>query len=158
MKSVLYPGTFDPMTLGHSDLVARAARLFDEVVVAIASNPNKKPLLSLEQRILLAQQSLSHLKNVRVIGFSGLLVNLAKTEGIHLILRGVRASSDFEFEVQLASMNRSMMPELETIFLTPCADYAHVSSTLVREIAAYGGDIRPFVAPAVQEAMQKLVK
>ena len=153
MNRVLYPGTFDPITKGHADLVERAARLFDEVIIAVAASPRKNPLFPLEQRVALAQEVTRHLPNVRVIGFSSLLAQFAKEQQANVFLRGLRAVSDFEYEFQLANMNRQLAPEVESLFLTPSERYAFISSTLVREIAALGGDITKFVHPAVAEAL-----
>jgi pantetheine-phosphate adenylyltransferase len=154
MVAALYPGTFDPITNGHSDLVRRAARLFGEVVVAIALNPGKEPVFSLDERIALAEHVLSGLPNVRVCGFSGLLVDFARESGATVIIRGLRAVSDFEFEFQLAGMNRRLDPEIETAFLTPAEQYAFVSSSLVREVAALGGDVSTLVDELVVEALK----
>lgn len=151
-KTILYPGTFDPLTNGHYDLIQRASRLFDRVIVAVAKDSGKTPLFSFEKRILLAKQGLSSLKNVVVHGFSGLLVDCARQHQVHLLLRGLRAVSDFEYEFQLAGMNRCLMPELETLFLTPAEKYAFISARLVREVARLGGDVRPFVPENVAQA------
>lgn len=154
--SALYPGTFDPITNGHHDLVRRAARLFDKVVVAIAANPGKAPAFSLEQRVAMARTVLSDLPNVEVTGFAVLTVDFARQHGIQVILRGLRAVSDFEFEFQLATMNRHLGEgEVETMFLTPAEQYTFVSSSLVREIAALGGDVSSFVHPAVLVELNK---
>ena len=152
-ESVIYPGTFDPITNGHVDLVERAARLFDRVVIAIAHSEKKTPLFSLEERIVLCQESLTHLDNVEVVGFSSLLVDFAKSQDARCVLRGVRTMADFEYEFQLANMNRAMYPEFETIFLTPSELLSYISSSLVREIAALGGDITPFVPQQVAAAL-----
>ena len=149
---VLYPGTFDPITNGHVDLVVRASKMFDEVVVAIAAGHHKNPVFSLEQRVALAQQSLSDLKNIRVIGFSGLLVNLFQDQQATAVLRGLRAVSDFEYEFQLANMNRQLDSQFESVFLTPSEHLSFVSSTLVREIARLKGDVTKFVPKVVSEA------
>ncbi|MBI2382387.1 MAG: pantetheine-phosphate adenylyltransferase [Gammaproteobacteria bacterium] len=155
-KTVIYPGTFDPLTNGHVDLVERAVRLFDRVIVAVAGNPSssKKPLFSLDERVDLTRQALSHLANVEVAGFSGLLVEYAHQRGADALLRGLRAVSDFEYEFQLANMNRRLHPKLESIFLTPAEQYSFISSTLVREIAVLHGDVTPFVPPAIAQAMK----
>tara|TARA_R110001599_G_scaffold353459_1_gene592655 strand:- start:367752 stop:368240 length:489 start_codon:yes stop_codon:yes gene_type:complete len=152
--SVIYPGTFDPITNGHVDLTERASRLFDRVVVAIAYSEKKTPVFSLEQRIELCQVSLSHLDNVEVVGFNNLLIDFAKSQGAGCVLRGLRAVADFEYEFQLANMNRAMYPEFESIFLTPSEHLSYISSSLVREIAALGGDISPFVPETVSKALQ----
>lgn len=155
MKTVVYPGTFDPITNGHIDLVERACNLFDHVIVSIAKSEKKKPLFSLEERIELAQAALAHISNVEVVGFDYLLVNFARDRGITSILRGLRAVSDFEYEFQLANMNRQLAPDVESLFLTPSEKYSFISSTLVREIAALGGDISKFVHPAVADALNE---
>jgi pantetheine-phosphate adenylyltransferase len=151
---VIYPGTFDPITNGHVDLTERAARLFDRVVVAIAYSEKKTPLFTLEERVALCQLSLSHLDNVEVVGFSNLLTDFARSQNARCVLRGLRAVADFEYEFQLANMNRAMYPEFESIFLTPSEHLSYISSTLVREIAALHGDITPFVPPQVAEALK----
>jgi pantetheine-phosphate adenylyltransferase len=153
MRKIVYPGTFDPITRGHEDLVRRAARIFDEVVVAVAANASKRPFFSLEERIAMARESLAHLTGVRVAGFDGLLVEFVQREGTNLVLRGLRAVSDFEYEFQLAGMNRSMNPDLETVFMTPGEQYMFISASMVREIARLGGDVRPFVAPLIAERL-----
>lgn len=150
-RRILYPGTFDPLTRGHEDLVRRAARIFDEVVVAVAANANKKPFFDLDERVTMARESLRDLPGVQVTHFSGLLVDFAREHGTVLVLRGLRAVSDFEYEFQLAGMNRGMYPDLETVFLTPAEQYMFISASMVREIARLGGDVRPFVAPAIAE-------
>jgi pantetheine-phosphate adenylyltransferase len=149
----IYPGTFDPITNGHADLVERGARMFDRLIVSVAANPNKQPLFSLEERVGLAREALAHLPTVEVRGFDILLVNYAKSIGAHVILRGLRAVSDFEFEFQLASMNRRLDSQIESIFLTPAEQYAFISSSLVREVAKLGGNIAPFVHPKVEAAL-----
>ena len=149
----MYPGTFDPFTNGHNDLVRRACRIFDHVVVAIAANPGKAPLFTLEQRMALARQVLADVPNVEVAGYSGLTVNFAREHRLNAIVRGLRAVSDFEFEFQLATMNRHLSSEVETVFLTPTEQFNFISSTLIREIASLGGDIREFVHPLVAEAI-----
>lgn len=153
MKKVIYPGTFDPITNGHVDLVARGSRLFDSLIVAIAESPKKKPLLSLDERVTLAEQSLSHLSNVKVVGFSNLLAEFVQQQGGSIILRGLRAVSDFEYEFQLADMNRHLAPDLESVFLTPANHLSYISSTLIREIAALGGDITEFVPQPVADCL-----
>ena len=149
MRKILYPGTFDPLTRGHEDIVKRAAGIFDQVIVAVAASASKDPLFELDERIALAQAVLADLPNVRVIGFKGLLVDLARAEDTRLVLRGLRAVSDFEYEFQLAGMNRMLLADLETVFLTPDAQYMFLSATMVREIARLGGDITPFVSPPI---------
>jgi pantetheine-phosphate adenylyltransferase len=153
MKIVIYPGTFDPITNGHVDLAERAARLFDRVVLAIAHSQKKSPLFSLEERIALCEQSLSHLDNIEVCGFSNLLTDFARSKGASCVLRGLRAVADFEYEFQLANMNRAMYPEFESVFLTPSVELSYISSSLVREIASLDGDISPFVPAPVCAAL-----
>ncbi len=155
MNKVIYPGTFDPITNGHVDLIERASRLFDEVVVAVASSPKKKPMLGLETRVDLTRQITVPMGNVSVIGFDGLLTDLLKQQDANIILRGLRAVSDFEYEFQMANMNRVLAPEVESMFLTPAEKHAFISSTLVREVAALKGDISKFVHPLVAQAMQQ---
>ncbi|WJW75750.1 pantetheine-phosphate adenylyltransferase [Thiohalobacter sp. IOR34] len=150
----VYPGTFDPVTNGHSDLVQRAARLFDGVILAVAASPAKAPAFPLEQRVALAREVLAGCDNVEVCSFDGLLVDFVRSRSAQVILRGLRAVSDFEYEFQLASMNRQLAPDIETLFLTPAEQYAYVSSSLVREIAALGGDVSPFVHPRVMAALR----
>jgi pantetheine-phosphate adenylyltransferase len=155
--AAMYPGTFDPITLGHEDLVRRASRLFDKVVVAIAANPGKEPMFSLEERVGLARTVLKDFDRVEVTGYEGLTVNFAKEHGLRVIVRGLRAISDFEYEFQLANMNRHLTDEVETAFLTPTETYTYISSSLVREIASLGGNVSEFVSPAVKEALLKRV-
>lgn len=157
-RSAVYPGTFDPITRGHEDLVRRAAGIFDRVVVAIAANPNKAPMFSSEERVELARDVLADLPNVQVVGYTGLTVEFAKREKIAVIVRGLRAVSDFEFEFQLANMGRHIAPGVETIFLTPKEHFTFISSTLVREIATLGGDVSQFVHPLVEAAFRRKVK
>lgn len=154
----VYPGTFDPMTNGHSDLVQRASRIFEKVIVAVASNPSKTPLFDLQQRVSMAETVLSGLPNVEVCGFSGLLVNFVKEQNAHVILRGLRVVSDFEFEMQLASMNRRLENKIETLFLTPSEQNSFLSSSLVKEIALHGGDVREFVHPVVVAELQSIIR
>lgn len=158
MKTAIYPGTFDPITTGHTDLVERASKLFDHVIVAIAASTKKGPLLSLDQRVDLARQVLSHLDNVEVCGFNILLTHFAKQQNANIVIRGLRAVSDFEFEFQLANMNRAQFPELESVFLTPSEKYSYISSTLIREIASLNGDVSQFVHPIVAQALKKHFK
>lgn len=150
-----YPGTFDPITNGHIDLIQRAAALFDHVVVAVADSPVKGPCFSLDERIELARLALGEQRNVEVLGFSTLLAHFVRDIGAGVILRGLRAVSDFEYEFQLASMNRHLIPTAETLFLTPAEQYSFISSSLVREIARLGGDVSGFVHPAVQQALRR---
>jgi len=154
-RTAVYPGTFDPITNGHIDLVARAARVFSKVVVAIAESPHKKPLLSLDERILLSRNELSGVENVEVLGFSNLLVEFAQQIGAGVLIRGLRAVSDFEYEFQLASMNRHLAPNVETLFLTPDEEYSFISSSLVKEIARLDGDVSEFVSEEVRQAMRR---
>ena len=153
MNTVIYPGTFDPITNGHADLVSRASKVFDRVILAIAANLPKAPCFELSERVYLAEQALKDIPNVTVMGFEDLLVDFAKRQGANILLRGLRAVSDFEHEFQLASMNRSLAPDIETVFLTPHEGYNFVSSSLVREIALLGGDMSRFVHPVVYEAL-----
>lgn len=152
MTRILYPGTFDPITNGHIDLVERAAKMFDEVVIAIAVGHHKKPIFTLDERVELARSGLAHVPNVEFIGFSGLLVNLFQEQHATAVLRGLRTVSDFEYEFQLANMNRKLDTDFEAVFLTPSPDYSFVSSTLIREIAKLGGDVSKFVPESVQKA------
>jgi len=149
----LYPGTFDPITHGHTVLVQRAARLFDQVIVAVAINATKKPLFSLEERVELAKKVLHGVNGVSVIGFDSLLVDCAREHNANVILRGLRAVSDFEYEFQMAGMNRHLAPEIETVFMTPGEQESYISASLVKEIASLGADVAEFVAPAVQAAL-----
>ncbi len=153
-RTAVYPGTFDPITNGHIDLVSRAARVFTKVVVAIAESPHKNPLLSLDERILLSRNELIELKNVEVLGFSNLLVEFVQQVGAGVLIRGLRAVSDFEYEFQLASMNRHLAPNVETLFLTPDEEYSFISSSLVKEIARLDGDVSEFVSDEVRQAMR----
>lgn len=151
----IYPGTFDPITKGHSDLIERATRLFDQVLVAVAANPGKAPAFSLEERLAMARAVLGDNPRVVILPFSGLLVNFARDHGVSVIIRGLRAISDFEYEFQLAGMNRKLAPEIETLFLTPAEQYAYISSSLVREIAALGGDVSPFVHDKIRAELAR---
>jgi pantetheine-phosphate adenylyltransferase len=153
MVKAVYPGTFDPITRGHEDLVRRAATLFEEVVVGIADSRGKHPFFALEERLRLAREVLKPLHNVRVEGFSGLLMDFVRAEKARVILRGLRAVSDFEFEFQMAGMNRNLYPDVETLFLTPGDQYMFVSATIVREIATLGGEVNKFVDPRVASAL-----
>ena len=149
----MYPGTFDPFTNGHNDLVRRACRIFDQVVIAIAANPGKAPLFTLEQRVDLTPPVLADVPNVEVTGYTGLTVDFARQRGLNVIMRGLRAVSDFEFEFQLATMSRHLNGEVETVFLTPTEQFNFISSTLIREIASLGGNVREFVHPIIAEAL-----
>ena len=156
MKNIaVYPGTFDPITYGHKDLIGRAAKLFDKVIVAIAASPGKKPLFTMPERVELASQVLADYRNVTVKGFSNLLSDFAQECEANIILRGLRAVADFDYEFQLASMNRCLSPQLESLFLMPAEHYMYISSSLVREIALLGGDISKFVPAQVAQAVQK---
>ena len=150
-----YPGTFDPVTNGHLNLVRRAAKLFDRVVVAVAASPNKTPMFSLDERIGMARAALADAPNITVDGYTGLTVDYVRQHGLRVIIRGLRAVSDFEFEFQLATMNRHLQPEIESIFLTPAEEYTFVSSTFVREIGILGGDIAAFVPEVVAAALAR---
>ncbi|MCG6939142.1 MAG: pantetheine-phosphate adenylyltransferase [Gammaproteobacteria bacterium] len=152
----VYPGTFDPITNGHTDLVQRAAALFDHVIVAIAANPGKTPLFDLSHRVAMAKQVLSQFDNVEVCGFSDLLVKFAKSRNAKVILRGLRAVSDFEYEMQLASMNRHLENSLETVFMTPSEETSFISASLVKEIALHGGDVSPFVHEDIVAALRNI--
>jgi len=153
MTRALYPGTFDPLTRGHEDLIRRAAEMFEHVVLAIADSKSKKPMFTIDERLAMAGEVLGDLSNVSVIRFSGLMVNVMQQQQATVVVRGVRSVTDFEYELQLAGMNRQMMPGLETIFLTPADEYQHVSGTLVREIATMNGDVERFVPAAVLPAL-----
>ena len=157
-RSAVYPGTFDPITNGHHDLVRRAANIFDRVVIGIAANTGKAPLFTLAERVELAQQVLGDLRNVTVLGYSGLTVDFAREQGCGIVVRGLRAMSDFEFEFQLANMSRHLAREVDYIFMTPQEQFTFISSTLVREIALFGGDVSQFVHPSVAEALAKRKK
>lgn len=155
MRTVVYPGTFDPITNGHIDLVERACRLFDQVVIGVADSPRKNPLFSLAERVSLAQETLSHLDNVEVCGFDALLVDFVREQNAQAVLRGLRAVSDFEYEFQLANMNRALEPNMESLFLTPAEHLSFISSSIVREIASLKGDVSKFVTPAVEQALAR---
>ncbi|GKS70340.1 phosphopantetheine adenylyltransferase [Nitrosomonas sp. PY1] len=157
MNKVIYPGTFDPVTRGHEDLVRRATRLFDQVVVAVAVSSSKKPFFTLEERITMAEEVLHDCTNVKVISFSGLLMNFLQQQDARIILRGLRAASDFEYEFQMAGMNRSMYPDVETLFMMPSEQYMFVSATIVREIASFGGDADAFVHPFVAQKLREKI-
>ena len=155
MIKAVYPGTFDPFTRGHEDLVRRAATLFDHVVLGIADSRAKRPFFTLEERVAMAKDILGELKNVQVIGFSGLLIHFVREQGARVVVRGLRAVSDFEYEFQLAGMNRNLWPEMETVFLTPSEQHMFTSATLVREIAILGGDVSEFVHPKVAQKLKQ---
>ncbi|KQN63288.1 pantetheine-phosphate adenylyltransferase [Erwinia sp. E602] len=153
----IYPGTFDPLTNGHLDIVTRAALMFDHIVLAVAASPSKKPLFSLDERVALATEVTAHLDNVEVIGFSDLMANFAREQQANVLVRGLRAVSDFEYEMQLAQMNRHLLPTLESVFLMPSGQYSFVSSTLMKEVARHGGEVQAFLpAPVWQALMAKL--
>ena len=154
-RIAVYPGTFDPITNGHTDLVSRAARVFPKVVIAIAENPHKEPLFTLQDRIYMARRAMAQWKNVEVMGFSNLLVEFVQQIGGSIIVRGLRAVSDFEYEFQLASMNRNLCEDVETMFLTPDEQYGFISSTLVREVARLNGDVSQFVGGEIQQALSE---
>ncbi|HWH48963.1 MAG TPA: pantetheine-phosphate adenylyltransferase [Burkholderiales bacterium] len=149
MNKAVYPGTFDPITRGHEDLVRRASTLFDEMIVAVADSRGKSPFFTVEERVEMAKETLAPFDNVRVEGFSGLLMDYLHKHDAKIILRGLRAVSDFEYEFQMAGMNRKLFPDVETLFLTPAEQYMFISATMVREIASLGGDVSPFVNPMV---------
>ncbi len=155
MTKAVYPGSFDPITHGHCDLVERAARQFDQVVVAIAHNINKQTMFTVDERVELAEKVLAHLPNVTVIPVTGLIVDFTEQQGATAILRGLRAVSDFEFEFQLASMNRNLKPDIETLFMTPAEQYAYISSSLVKEVARFNGDVSMFLHPLVLERVKQ---
>ncbi|MEQ1488341.1 MAG: pantetheine-phosphate adenylyltransferase [Methylotenera sp.] len=157
-RIAVYPGTFDPITLGHEDIVRRAAYLFDEVIVAVAGSTGKNTLFSLEERVALAK-NVFKASNIKVVGFSGLLMQFVQEQGAQMVIRGLRAASDFEYEFQLAGMNRKLYPQFETLFLTPSEQFMFISSSLVREVAVLGGDVHAFVSSTVEDAiLQKLSK
>lgn len=154
MASAMYPGTFDPITNGHIDLARRAAKMFDRVVIAIAANPGKAPLFTLDERIELTRHVLSDVKNIEVMGYSGLTVDFARQHGLHAVVRGLRAVSDFDFEFQLATMSRHLSNEVDYVFLMPNEQFMFISSTLIREIASMDGNVSQFVHPVVAEALK----
>ena len=151
----IYPGTFDPVTNGHTDLIYRASHLFNEVIVGVAASPSKQPRFNLDERVDMLKQVSQELDNVKVVGFSGLLVDFAKQHKAEVLIRGLRAVSDFEYEFQLANMNRRLSPNLESVFLTPAEENSFISSTLVKEVALHHGDVSQFVHPVVQAALEK---
>ena len=158
MQRAVYPGTFDPMTMGHVDLVKRASKLFDSVIIAIASSDSKKPMFSLEERIEIGNKIFADDPKIEVVGFSGLLVNFAKDNDANILIRGLRVVADFEYEFQLANMNRAMSPDIESVFLTPKEEYSYISSSLVKEIATMGGDVTRFVDSVTLEALNQKIK
>ena len=157
MVTAVYPGTFDPLTRGHEDLVRRASGLFDQLIVGVADSKNKKPFFSLEERLRIANEVLGHYPNVKVESFSGLLKDFVRRHDARLILRGLRAVSDFEYEFQMAGMNRYLLPDVETMFLTPSDQYQFISGTIVREIAVLGGDVSKFVFPSVEKWLKQKI-
>jgi len=157
MIKAIYPGTFDPLTRGHEDLVRRASALFGELIVGVADSRAKRTFFTLAERVEMAREVLDGAKNVQVVGFDGLLTDFVRKQGARVVLRGLRAVSDFEYEFQLAGMNRSLYPDLETVFLTPSEQHLFISATLVREIAALGGDVTKFVHPLVEKRLRKKV-
>jgi len=158
VNKAVYPGTFDPMTRGHEDLVLRAATLFDHVVLAIADSPSKRPFFSLQERVAMAREVLDGHPKIEVLGFSGLLMDFLRQHGARVIVRGLRAVSDFEYEFQMAGMNRKLYPDVETVFLTPGEQYMFVSATMVREIASLGGDVSHFVNPIILPRLRGMRK
>lgn len=152
-KRAIYPGTFDPITNGHIDIITRAAGMFDKVVLAIAASPSKKPLFDLEERVALATEATSHLDNIQVVGFSDLMANFARSQQANILIRGLRAVADFEYEMQLAHMNRHLMPELESVFLMPSTEWSFISSSLVKEVARHQGDVTHFLPANVHQAL-----
>jgi pantetheine-phosphate adenylyltransferase len=157
-KKAIYPGTFDPITLGHEDIVRRAAGLFEEVILAVADNPAKQPFFTLDERVQLATAVLADCPNIKVVGFSGLLMQFAREQNTRIVIRGLRAVSDFEYEFQLAGMNRRLFPEVETLFLTPAEQYMFVSASLVREVARLHGDVTQFVQPMIAERLREKLR
>lgn len=153
-RVAIYPGTFDPITQGHEDLVRRASGLFDRLILAIAESPSKRPLFDLAERVELAREVLGDIKNVEIVGFNSLLMNFVHDQGAKVVVRGLRAISDFEYEFQMAGMNRSVYPEVETVFLTPGEQHMFISATMVREIARLGGDVSKFVQPCVEKRLR----
>jgi len=154
MTGAMYPGTFDPITNGHHDLIRRSAEIFDRVIVAVAANPGKTPLFTLDERVLLAREVIGDIPNVEVTGYTGLTVEFARQHGLRVVVRGLRVVSDFEFEFQLATMNRHLSDKVDSVFLTPTEQFTFISSTLVREIAGFGDDISQFVHPCVEQALK----
>jgi pantetheine-phosphate adenylyltransferase len=158
MKVAIYPGTFDPITYGHLDIIQRASRLFDKIIITVASNPNKKPLFSAKERVFLIQQSITTIDNgsaIEVETFKGLIVNFARKKKAAAIIRGLRAISDFEYELQMALMNRRLEEEIATVFLMPHENYTYLNSTIVKEVAQFGGDISNFVPPIVEKKLKE---
>lgn len=154
----IYPGTFDPITHGHVDIARRASHLFEKVILAIAESAVKNPLFSLDERVMMAQLALAGLKNVEIMGFSGLMVAFAEQQNANVIVRGLRAVSDFDYEVQLAAVNRKLKPSIETVYMSPEEEYSFISSSFVRDVALHGGDVSQFVHPAVEKSLIKKFK
>ena len=154
-RIAIYPGTFDPITLGHEDVIRRAADLFDQVIVAVADSTNKNTMFSLQERVAMAQDVFSRAANIKVVGFSGLLMQFVQDQGAKMVIRGLRAASDFEYEFQLAGMNRKLYPQFETLFLTPSEQFMFISSSLVREVAVLGGDVQAFLSQTVNDAIKQ---
>ncbi|MBK0017065.1 MULTISPECIES: pantetheine-phosphate adenylyltransferase [Kosakonia] len=157
-KRAIYPGTFDPITNGHIDIVTRAAAMFDELILAIAASPSKKPMFSLDERVALAKQATAHLQNVTVVGFSDLMANFARDQQATILIRGLRAVADFEYEMQLAHMNRHLMPNLESVYLMPSKEWSFISSSLVKEVARHQGDVAHFLPQPVHQALLDKLK
>ena len=158
LKRAIYPGTFDPITNGHIDIVTRAASMFDQVILAIAASPSKKPLFDLDERVALAKTATAHLPNVEIVGFSDLMANFARAQQANILIRGLRAIADFEYEMQLAHMNRHLMPELESVFLMPSKEWSFISSSLVKEVARHAGDVSHFLPENVHQALLARLK
>jgi pantetheine-phosphate adenylyltransferase len=158
LKRAIYPGTFDPITNGHIDIVTRAASMFDQVILAIAASPGKKPLFDLEERVALAKTATAHLSNVEIVGFSDLMANFARAQQANILIRGLRAVADFEYEMQLAHMNRHLMPELESVFLMPSKEWSFISSSLVKDGARHAGDVSHFLPENVHQALLARLK
>lgn len=157
-KRAIYPGTFDPITNGHIDIVTRAAAMFDELILAIAASPSKKPMFSLDERVALAQEATAHLQNVKVVGFSDLMAKFARDQQATILIRGLRAVADFEYEMQLAHMNRHLMPDLESVYLMPSKEWSFISSSLVKEVARHQGDVAHFLPQPVHQALLDKLK
>lgn len=157
-KRAIYPGTFDPLTNGHIDIITRATQMFDHVILAIAASPGKKPMFSLEERVALAKQATAHLSGVEVLGFSDLMANFAREQQANILIRGLRAVADFEYEMQLAHMNRHLMPELESVFLMPSKEWSFISSSLVKEVARHKGDVTHFLPVNIHQALLAKLK
>jgi len=155
MKTAIYPGTFDPITYGHLDIIKRATQIFHQIIVVVSNNPNKNPYFSLEERRDFVQETVADLSNVTVDTYNGLIVNYAKDKGASALIRGLRAVSDFEYEFQIALMNRKLMPELETVFLMPSEEYTYINSSIAKEVASFGGDVEQFLPAVVAKALKE---